>query len=162
VKRAFASVGIVQADIKPIERKRFLAKVRVRDIEDCWSWLAAKTRQGYGCFRLNGSSTTAQRVAYALFRGDLKPGLTVDHLCRNRSCVNPAHLEAVPHRVNIMRGKCITAEHARRTHCPRCGSELVWYIGPNHRQRYCAQCKRRNSREHARRVRGSDPARYRV
>lgn len=163
MKRAFASVGIRRSDIPEDRRVRFIEKLSYRGDHGCWEWQGSKTRQGYGRFQLGEGygCTTAQRAAYAIFVGDLAPGLTIDHLCGNRSCVNPAHLEAVAHRVNIMRSNAITAHHARRKTCKR-GHALERYVGPNHSQRYCPICKRENGREWMRRHRGSDPARYRV
>jgi hypothetical protein len=163
VKRAFASVPVRARDIPMETRVRFINKIEVASNSECWEWTGAKSDQGYGSFRLNGTSTTAQRVAYALFVGDLdEAGVTVDHLCNNPGCMNPRHLQAVPHRVNVLRSNGVCAEYARRTHCPTCGDPYSLYDGPNHKQRYCAQCKRNNAREWARRKRNSDPAKYRV
>jgi hypothetical protein len=61
----------------------------------------------------------AHRYAYEERHGAIPPGMTLDHLCRNPSCVNPDHLEAVTHRTNVLRGNAPPAICARRTHCPQ-------------------------------------------
>jgi hypothetical protein len=65
------------------------------------------------------SATVAHRVAYEIYRGPIPEGLVLDHLCRNRQCVNPSHLEAVENRTNILRGTGFAAHHARKSHCPQ-------------------------------------------
>ena len=92
---------------------RFWAKVNKTD--GCWLWTATIDRGGYGRFRL----FRAHRIAYALTHGSVPDGLTIDHLCRNRACVNPAHLEPVTKAVNTMRGKSDAALNATKTHCVR-------------------------------------------
>lgn len=73
----------------------------------CWLWLGGHLQSGYAM----GSRTTAHREVYEKMRGPIPPGLEIDHLCRNRGCVNPSHLEAVTHQENIRRspvnsGRC--------------------------------------------------------
>jgi transposase len=77
----------------------------VDDVTGCWNWLLFKNPKGYGLDSRNGTQQYAHIVAYENVHGPVPEGLEVDHLCRNTSCVNPAHLEAVTHAVNIRRGK---------------------------------------------------------
>jgi len=79
----------------------------------CWEWIGARAPNGYGRFR----HTAAHRVTYEMHRGPIPEGLTLDHLCRNKGCVNPDHLEAVVLRENIVRGTSPAAARAKQTHC---------------------------------------------
>ena len=96
---------------------RFWPKVRKTD--GCWEWTACRTRSGYGNIGMGDRVLFAHRVAYELCVGPIPPGLTLDHLCRNRGCVNPAHLEPVTMRENLRRGMSPVGIEARTTHCPR-------------------------------------------
>jgi hypothetical protein len=84
---------------------RFLAKVQV-DATGCWLWTGWLDRDGYGRFRGRGAHT----FAYKHIHGPLPPDHEPDHICRARACVNPDHLEAVSHEVNVRRG---LAGHSR-------------------------------------------------
>lgn len=95
---------------------RFWPKV-VRDPDTgCWEWTGA-TARGYGQIWSAGQRVYAHRLAYELLVGPIPEGLELDHLCRNRPCVNPRHLEPVTHRVNTLRGVSPSAKAATQTHC---------------------------------------------
>lgn len=112
---------------------------KVEKTQGCWLWKAAKNSAGYGQFSIRGKLYYAHRVSYELENGPIPEHLELDHLCRNRACVRPEHLEAVTRRVNQLRGASPTSDNARRTHCRR-GHPLP---PPNkHGKRQCMVCNR--------------------
>lgn len=104
----------------PIE-ERFWKHVMPEPNSGCWLWTGALQEGGYSKFREGPGkkSIYGHRLSYELFNGPIPEGLTIDHKCRVRSCVNPAHLEAVTMRENVLRGTSIMAENAKKTHCKR-------------------------------------------
>lgn len=96
---------------------RFWPKVQKTD--KCWIWVGCHDKKGYGQIRVDGRMEKAHRVSYELAHGQIPDGLTIDHLCRNHPCVNPAHLEAVTLKENILRGESPPAQRAKVTHCPQ-------------------------------------------
>lgn len=97
---------------------RFWKKVNKDAPGGCWLWTASCVADGYGQFNKGSKQMVrAHRFAYEACVGPIPDGLTLDHLCRVRGCVNPAHLEPVSMRVNIMRGQSSGAVNARKTHC---------------------------------------------
>lgn len=84
---------------------RFWSKVSGSDATSCWEWTGAKVEKGYGLFTISdGNSIRAHRFAYLQMIGEIPDGLVLDHLCRNRGCVNPWHLEPVTVAINNRRG----------------------------------------------------------
>ena len=86
--------------------------------DGCWEWVGARNAYGYGRIRIDGHEQFFHRAMYERAKGPIPPGLTLDHLCRNRACGNPAHLEAVTLGQNILRGVGPSALNAQKTHCP--------------------------------------------
>ena len=98
--------------------ERFWAKVEITVF--CWNWTGAKSDQGYGNIEVRRRVPEGvHRISYRWAKGDIPDGMEIDHLCRNRACVNPVHLEAVTRRVNQLRGDAFAAREARLTHCPK-------------------------------------------
>jgi hypothetical protein len=129
--------------------RRFWDKVSARG--ECWEWVASKFHAGYGKFRWNGKATTAHKMAWTALVGPVPAGLELDHLCRNRGCCNPAHLEPVTHRENTLRGETLAALHASRTHCPSGHPYDVDNLRARKTGRDCKTCHR--DREYRRRAR---------
>lgn len=118
-------------------------KVRMIDLNDCWLYLGGprsygpSTVEGYGMY----NRTMAHRASYEIYKGPIPEGLEIDHLCRNRRCINPDHLEPVTRKENILRGESPTATNKRKTHCPN--GHLYDFIRPNG-ERECRSCHRVN------------------
>lgn len=101
----------------PTREERFWSYASIGGPADCWDWHSTRTKTGYGVFTLvRGRAIVAHRFAYQQMVGEIPEGLELDHLCRNRACVNPAHLEPVTHDENIRRGALARAAE-RPTTC---------------------------------------------
>lgn len=131
--------------IAPIDR--FWTHVSF-DTNECWSWTARLDKDGYGYFNVGHGSREqrAHRFAYTTFVGPIPDGLVLDHLCRNRRCVNPAHLEAVTVRENVIRAGRVRT--ANVTHCPHghAYDEANTYVHPIKGGRVCRACRTANER----------------
>jgi hypothetical protein len=104
----------------PTPDAHFFAYASIQPIDQCWEWRGARDPNGYGTFTVARKVTHfAHRYAYELFVGPIPEGLVIDHLCRNRGCINPTHMEPVTNAENVLRGEGPTAVNARKTHCKR-------------------------------------------
>lgn len=102
---------------------RFINFVKIASHSDCWLWQGKTQNSGYGQFSIGSRKTVrklvyAHRFSYEQMVGCIPPGMQIDHLCKERLCVNPDHLEVVTPRVNTHRGNTITAKNAVKTACP--------------------------------------------
>ncbi len=146
--------------------ERFFSKVSPEPNSGCWLWTAATNgKGGYGLFCVKGETKWenkyAHRVSYEHHVGPIPDGLDIDHLCRNRACVNPAHLEPVTRKVNLNRG-----EQAKRnkTHCPQghpySGDNLIISrLSDGRVRRMCRECLNADGR---RRYAERGPEPYRI
>ncbi len=146
------------------EEERFWSKVDAEG--DCWIWIGAIGNHGYGVFCETGARSgqrktrTAHRYAYEALVGPIPDGMTLDHLCRTRPCLNPDHLEICSLSENVRRAQAgraklrpkpqkVRKERQPRTHCrqghPFSGDNL--YVVPGRGQRTCRTCKAANGRE---------------
>jgi hypothetical protein len=108
---------------------------------DCWIWTAAVGKDGYAKAAIEGKVMHASRAAYQFAIGPIPEGLVIDHLCSNTLCVNPAHLEAVTQRENVLRSRNFAAKQARQTECIH-GHPFTpenTYVHRGHR--YCRTCR---------------------
>ena len=137
--------------------ERFMEKVDKSGSDGCWVWSAKISYNGYGQFWFNGKDALAHRMAYELFVGPIPEGLQIDHLCRNRACVNPDHLEAVSARENLLRGSSPRLQNYWSDSCmaghPRTSDNLTFVNG----RKRCRVCGRERQREYRsrRRIAGS-------
>jgi hypothetical protein len=144
--------------LRPTRQQRFEKRiVRLPGVNSCWAWSGAHFKQtGYASFNVPVTDggywqpTVAHRVSYELYKGEIPHGYVIDHLCRNRGCVNPEHLEAVTQQTNILRGTAPSALAVRTNRCQR-GHELTEEnvirrpCAPNKRE--CRECARMRERQ---------------
>jgi hypothetical protein len=129
--------------------ERTLARCQV--VGECWIFTGAKNAGGYGVVGIaTGRNATTHRVTYEHFMGDVPAGLDLDHLCRNRACCNPWHLEPVTRAVNANRG--LRAKGYRDPHCRRGHEFTPDNTGQDSKGRVCLTCQRAiNDRKNAKR-----------
>jgi hypothetical protein len=128
----------------------FWANVKISAPTECWPWLRY-TQKGYGRTRFGGKSMQAHRVAWQLTNGPVPLGLVLDHLCRNRGCCNPAHLEPVTNEENLMRGDGLPARNSRLSLC-RNGHpfDKIKYRKDGRVERLCTICQRAHDAKYRR------------
>lgn len=132
--------------------QRFWAKVDRTSPDGCWLWTGAIYGNGYGHAFRSGRHRAAHRVSYELSVGPIPEGMDLDHLCRVRHCVNPAHLEPVSRRENLLRGDTTNARNAAKTHCKRGHPLTPENVFPNQLRkgwRICVICNHERCRRWA-------------
>lgn len=132
--------------------ERFWAKVDVAGPDDCWKWTASKVPGGYGKVWDGNRLVLAHRAAYELLVGPIPDGLVIDHLCRTRPCVNPAHIEPVTFEENVRRGVGVGMVNAAKKCCSRghqFDEENTHHYGG---RRICRICRREALRRHRRKA----------
>lgn len=138
---------------------RIRTHVRKTGPDDCWQWEGPRTTNGYGKWNKNGRIRMAHRVIYELLVGPVPEGLELDHLCRNKLCVNPRHLEPVTRTENARRGICgvlRTLKAAMQTYCKRGHPLINAYISPDG-HRHCRACTNMRAIEYRRRKKDANP-----
>jgi hypothetical protein len=118
-------------------------------VNGCWEWRGARNQKGYGNIRIEsyGPAKSAHRVAYAELVGPIPDGMEIDHLCKNRACINPQHLEAVTRTTNIQR------VDQRKSVCKN-GHEMtpantrIYTTKQGYEARKCSACAREFTRQY--------------
>jgi hypothetical protein len=131
--------------------QRFMEKVEITPT--CWVWTACLNSHGYGKFAIRTSTAyPAHRLAYETLIGKIPKDKQIDHLCRNRKCVNPEHMEAVTVQENLKRGFGPAAINRRKLICKRSHPPSNWHVVRTTGSRECRLCRRLrdNARYHAR------------
>lgn len=125
--------------------------------DGCWEWGGDRLPAGYGTFSCGGAKFYAHRFSYELHKGPIPEGLHIDHICRNTSCVNPDHLEAVTQRENTLRGESFGAKAQRTNRCHNGHplDEANTYVRPGGTARDCRTCKREAQKRYMARKRAS-------
>ena len=135
-------------------------RLSVGGLDACWDWQGATTDAGYGTVDDSGRTRLVHRFMWEKFHGSIPSDRQIDHLCRNRRCGNPHHMELVTSRENTLRGTGPTALNAQATHCKN-GHEFTAEntYEPPHRpgRRECRICKRELSKNWMRARRALEP-----
>lgn len=125
----------------------------------CWISEYSTDTQGYAMKRINGKLKGLHRVIFEALHGPVPDGLELDHLCRTRACVNPAHLEPVTHKVNALRGVGVSAIAASKTHCKKghiLGGDNQYHSPSFMNNRACKTCIKERNRIYQARKRRSN------
>lgn len=131
---------------------------KVRKTDYCWLWQAAQNTMGYGCFATGRTSDLSHRLAYKDAHGPIPEGMTIDHLCRTRNCVNPDHLQVVTYEENNRRKKVVggldIGDECVNGHVLT--PELLYRHPRGHSE--CLECRRENKRRSIARARNQKQA----
>jgi hypothetical protein len=139
-------VGLISCEKLNEVKNRFLSKIE--KIDGCWVWKGYIDKSGYGRLSINNRSEWVHRISFYIYNGFFpKDGMVVDHICRNRKCVNPEHLREATQRQNCLENSISRSYlNSLKTHCPK-GHEYsedntkIKYRN-NIKMRYCIECSR--------------------
>jgi hypothetical protein len=148
---------------RPLRNTPETVLARLRPVGTCQVWPMATNAKGYGLVKVSGRVWLVHRFVYESMVGPVPPSFELDHLCRNRACANPAHLEPVTHRVNVQRGESPEATRRRMTGRPGANSKKTHckqghpFDEQNTRinaegERVCRTCSRGWAQRHRQRV----------
>lgn len=148
-------------------KERFDSKWMPEPNTSCWIWLANTSKDGYAIFSLNGKSVSGHKAALLLYKGfpinttTAKNKMNWDHVCRNRSCVNPAHLRLLTKRENIFIGTGASARNKNKTYCKHGhlfdGDNIILTPHKYGIGRRCRACKRREAQIYSMKYRKLNP-----
>jgi hypothetical protein len=152
VREGGSVVNIHQRIVSEVELPAtFVSKVSPEPNSGCWLWAASVNNSGYGTYWNGSQCHTAHRFCFETVLGP-HPNCDLDHLCRVRCCVNPAHLEPVTRKINCLRGVGYGKFNRRKTHCPKghplegVNLEVIKASGSQHQRRRCIICRNANQR----------------
>lgn len=128
--------------------ERIRTRITHDPVTDCWNWTGGVAGQGYGTVydHTRQGKVYVHRAMYERFIGPIPPGLTIDHLCKNKRCANPAHMEVVTRGENARRGSGADWQR-RKTTCPRGHAYDAVRKGHGILSRFCRRCYRAQMRE---------------
>lgn len=125
-----------------INVERFFSKIKVNQNNNCWEWQGA-LQSGYGFLAQDKVSHRVHRVSYKIFKGSLIKGMVIDHICRNKSCVNPDHLRQVDQHTNTFENsENIMAKNKQKTHCKRGHEFTIENTTKEKTGRSCRECRK--------------------
>lgn len=157
-----SDLSVLPAHIKEELLETVLDRIRIQEDKQygdsyCWLWDGSGAN-GYGYVWIWGTNKRVHRVSYRLFVGVIPDRMQLDHLCRNRRCLNPEHLEPVTGKENVRRGTGPTSENARKTCCGVCGGS---YVFKRHKTRgivrECRACINAKAREYRQKMGLKEP-----
>lgn len=150
-----AESKVLRRFARKTDLQRFTKFIQLDILSGCWEWQGYVGSRGYGKFWGGSRDYLSHRWIYEYYNDKIPKGLTIDHLCRNRLCCNPAHLEVVTNRENILRGIGIPAQNARKTHCPKGHGYTPenTYVDPRN-CRHCRICELETRRRWRLRING--------
>lgn len=150
---------IIAREIPVFDHLKFLSRIKIDKETECWEWKSSLMSTGYGSFSINDKNYLAHRMSYSLFHGEIEKGLVIDHICRNRSCVNPMHLRQVTMRTNALENSLsISSTNHKKNVCKNGHSlsdeNLCNYPSDKHRR--CRVCVNNRSKIYSKKQKNVD------